>query len=416
MNIHTASALLPERAIERATPAVIAALNAPASFKAACFAALNLTHGQFVMVLPDGRRLSFGDASETETILEVKSYAFAKRVISGGDIGLAESFMLGEWDTPHLSAVLTLLSANADRIMSVFRGNPLTRLINLFGSLSRENTRSGSRKNILAHYDLGNSFYESWLDETMTYSSARFDRAPGASLAEGQRAKYRALAETMHLKAGEHVLEIGCGWGGFAEFAATEFGAKVTGLTISDEQFDFATARMQRAGLSDRVSILKKDYRDVEGQFDKIASIEMFEAVGEKYWPTYFGKIHDLMKPDGRAGLQIITIRDELFEAYRSRVDFIQKYVFPGGMLPSIEKLVQVTKDAGLSVNDLQAFGESYADTLAEWNKRFIGAWDRVRPLGFDERFKRLWRFYLSYCEAGFRTQRTDVVQFALTR
>lgn len=416
MNIHAATTLLPERATERASSAVIAALNAPASFKAACFAALNLTDGQLVMVLPDGRRLSFGEATAPETVLEVKSYAFAKRVISGGDIGLAESFMLGEWDTPHLSAVLTLLSANADRIMSVFRGNPLTRLINLFGALSRENTRSGSRKNILAHYDLGNSFYESWLDETMTYSSARFDRAPGASLADGQRAKYRALAETMQLKPGEHVLEIGCGWGGFAEFAATEFGARVTGLTISDEQFDFAGARMKRAGLSDRVSILKEDYRDVEGQFDKIASIEMFEAVGEKYWPTYFGKIHDLMKPDGRAGLQIITIRDSLFEAYRSRVDFIQKYVFPGGMLPSIEKLDQVTAAAGLRVYDLQAFGDSYADTLAEWNRRFIGAWDRVRPLGFDEQFKRLWRFYLSYCEAGFRTQRTDVVQFALTR
>lgn len=415
MNIHAAT-LLPERANERASSLLIASLDAPASFKAVCFAALNLTEGQLVMALPGGRRLSFGDATAPETLLEVKSYAFAKRVISGGDIGLGESFMLGEWDTPHLSAVLTLLSANADRIMKVFRGNPLTRLMNVFGSLSRENTRAGSRRNILAHYDLGNSFYESWLDETMTYSSARFDRAPCASLADGQRAKYRALAETMQLRPGDHVLEIGCGWGGFAEFAATAFGARVTGLTISDEQFAFATARMQRAGLSERVSILKTDYRDIVGQFDRIASIEMFEAVGEKYWPTYFSRIHDLMKPDGRAGLQIITIRDELFEGYRSRVDFIQKYVFPGGMLPSMERLEVVTKAAGLRIDDLQSFGESYADTLAAWNKRFIGAWDRVRPLGFDERFKRLWRFYLSYCEAGFRTRRTDVVQFALSR
>jgi cyclopropane-fatty-acyl-phospholipid synthase len=416
MNMLSPATLLAERATERASSLLIGALDAPASFKAAAFAALNITQGHLVMVTPDGRRLSFGDASAPETVLEIKSFRFARRLLSGGDIGLAESFMLGEWDTPHLSEVLTLLSANADRIMRVFRGNPLTRLLNLVSSLSRENTRRGSRKNILAHYDLGNAFYESWLDDSMTYSSARFDLAPGASLAEAQRAKYRALAKTMHLRPGETVLEIGCGWGGFAEVAATEFGAIVTGLTISDEQFAFASERLRRAGLQDRVSILKTDYRDIEGAFDKVASIEMFEAVGEKYWPGYFAKVHDVLKPDGRAGLQVITIRDELFESYRSRVDFIQKYVFPGGMLPSIERLEAETARAGLHMEDAQAFGQSYAETLAAWNKRFIGAWDRIRPLGFDEQFKRLWRFYLSYCEAGFRTKRTDVVQFALKR
>lgn len=416
MNMMTSASLLAERATERASSSLIGALDAPASFKAACLAALNLTHGQLVMRLPDGRRLSFGDAAAVETILEVKSYAFANKVLRGGDIGLAESFIDGDWDTPHLTSVLTLFSANADRIMGVFRGNPLVRVMNMLGALGRENTRRGSKKNILAHYDLGNAFYETWLDETMTYSSARFDLAPHASLADAQRAKYRALATAMNLKPGETVLEIGCGWGGFAEVAARDFGAHVTGLTISDEQFDYATERMRRSGLAERVDIVKMDYRDVTGPFDKVASIEMFEAVGEKYWPAYFSKIHEVLKPGGTAALQVITIRDALFDSYRSRIDFIQKYVFPGGMLPSLPRLEQETRRAGLAMSDVQPFGESYADTLAEWNRRFLGAWETVKPLGFDDRFKRLWRFYLSYCEAGFRTKRTDVIQFALTK
>lgn len=405
-----------ERATERATPALIAGLKAPASFKAACVAALNLREGRCVMILPDGRRLAFGDADTPEVVLQVKSWAFAARIVRNGDIGLAEGYMAGEWDTPDLSALLTFLSGNADRIIRIFRGNPVVQVMNLVGNLGRENTRAGSRKNILAHYDLGNRFYETWLDRTMTYSAARYDVSPGADLADAQLAKYRALARSMRLQPGEHVLEIGCGWGGFAEVAAKEFGARVTGLTISDEQFNFAGARMQREGLSDKVDIAMLDYRDVTGQFDKVASIEMFEAVGEKYWPAYFAKVADVLKPGGAAGLQIITIRDDLFESYRSRVDFIQQYVFPGGMLPSLSRLGEETARAGLTQQQVQAFGVSYADTLAEWGRRFRHAWGEINQLGFDERFRRLWQFYLSYCEAGFRSGRTDVIQLALRK
>jgi cyclopropane-fatty-acyl-phospholipid synthase len=402
--------------LERASPGLIATLKAPASFKACCMAALNVRGGRLEMVLPTGRRLAFGDGETTTCEMIVKDYAFAQRVLSSGDIGLAEGYMAGEWDTPDLSAALIFLNANVERIIKVFRGNLLARAVNAIKNLKRENTREGSRKNILAHYDLGNRFYSAWLDRTMTYSAARYDQTTCGDLSEAQLEKYRTLARHIDLKPGEHVLEIGCGWGGFAEVAVKEFGARVTGLTLSDEQHDFAVARMKQAGIADQVEIRLQDYRDVKGQFDKVASIEMFEAVGEKYWPAYFAKIAEVLKPGGRAGLQIITIRDDLFERYRSRVDFIQQYVFPGGMLPSMQRLDEETSRAGLTRDAVDKFGVSYADTLAEWGRRFRGAWGDISPLGFDDRFKRLWQFYLSYCEAGFRTGNTDVVQIALAK
>ncbi|TPW06442.1 MAG: cyclopropane-fatty-acyl-phospholipid synthase [Alphaproteobacteria bacterium] len=384
MNMKTGDISPVKRTNERATPALVAGLKAPARFKAVCMAALNLRDGWLVMVLPDGRRLAFGDGDGPEATLVVKSWAFAYRLVRNGDIGLAEGYMAGEWDTPDLSVLLTFLSGNADRVVRILRGNPMMQMMNLFRNLGRENTRAGSRRNILAHYDLGNRFYAAWLDRTMTYSAARFDEKPGADLANAQLAKYRSLAHSMRLKPGEHVLEIGCGWG--------------------------------CEGLSDRVDLRMLDYRDVSGQFDKVASIEMFEAVGEKYWPAYFAKISEVLKPGGTAGLQIITIRDDLFDAYRKRVDFIQQYVFPGGMLPSRARLGEETARAGLTLEQVQAFGVSYADTLAEWGRRFRRAWGEINQLGFDERFRRLWQFYLSYCEAGFRSGRTDVVQIALTK
>jgi cyclopropane-fatty-acyl-phospholipid synthase len=249
----------------------------------------------------------------------------------------------------------------------------------------------------------------------MTYSSARFSAA-GQDLSQAQLNKYRALADHLELKPNDRVLEIGCGWGGFAEVAARDYGARVTALTISEAQREFAAARIEKAGLSDKVEIRLQDYRDVTGPFDKVASIEMFEAVGERYWPAYFGKIAEVLKPGGQAALQIITIRDDLFESYRRRVDFIQRYIFPGGMLPSLERLHAEVDRAGLAWRRLEAFGQSYADTLAEWRNRFTAKWEEIRPLGFDEKFKHLWAFYLSYCEAGFRSGRTDVVQLALAK
>ena len=378
-------------------------------------ALLQVKGGAVLVTLPDGRMLAFGDDGATAVDFTIKDYGFARRVVASGDIGFAEGLMAGEWESRDLSALLTLLASNVERFTRLLEGGPVGKAVHWIRHLANANTKSGSRRNILAHYDLGNEFYSAWLDASMTYSSARFD-AQVRDLEAGQRAKYKALADHLELKSGDHVLEIGCGWGGFAEFAAREYGARVTGITISDEQLAYARARMERSGLAHLVEIRRQDYRDVEGQFDKVASIEMFEAVGEKYWPAYFAKIAEVLKPGGKAGLQIITIDERLFESYRKRADFIQRYVFPGGMLASVERLKEETSKVGLIWRKVDGFGQSYADTLAEWARRFTAKWSDIRAMGFDERFKQLWLFYLSYCEAGFRTGRTNVVQLELAK
>ena len=379
--------------------------------------AANWTYGRLSVQLPNGEVHQLDGARPgPSAILDVRDYRFARRVLASGDIGFAEGHMAGEWETPHLAVLLESIAANYDHIRQVVDGNPVMRLINGLSHRRRRNSRSGSRKNIHAHYDLGNAFYAAWLDSTMTYSSARF-AAPDDGLETAQTRKYAALARMMDLKPGQTVLEIGCGWGGFAEYAAREIGAHVTGVTISQEQHDFARKRLFEAGLADRADIRMLDYRDVDGQFDRVASIEMFEAVGREYWPTYFDKIRDVLVPGGRAGLQIITIQDALFEDYNSRTDFIQKYVFPGGMLPSEDRLRPVIEQSGLAWQAVERFGSDYADTLALWDRRFQTAWPDIRRMGsFDERFRRMWRFYLAYCEAGFRSGRTDVIQLALNR
>ncbi|MES3028184.1 MAG: cyclopropane-fatty-acyl-phospholipid synthase family protein [Pseudomonadota bacterium] len=391
--------------------------GSPSAFRfAARLMALNWRAGELIFVTPAGRELRIAGAEPGfEATIIIHDFRFMRRVLASGDIGFAEGYMAGEWDTPDLSAVLSAVSLNFDRLAKLVLGNPVARAVNFVGHRLNANTRKGSRKNIHAHYDLGNAFYSRWLDQTMTYSSALYEH-PDQPLDQAQTHKYRSLAQGMGLSSGQSVLEIGCGWGGFAEFAAKEVGAKVTGITISREQFDFARKRMFEQGLSDRVDIQMIDYRDVQGCFDRVASIEMFEAVGERYWPAYFDKIRDVLVPGGRAGLQIITIRDEFFESYRRRADFIQKYIFPGGMLPSEERLKPITERSGLNWTGINRFGEDYADTLAEWARRFEGAWGEVTHLGFDERFRKLWRFYLSYCEAGFRTGRTNVVQLSLAK
>jgi cyclopropane-fatty-acyl-phospholipid synthase len=398
-----------------ATPALIAGLDAPASAKAVMLALLQIREGAILLTTPDGKALRFGHGEGLQTTLKVNDWRFARRVLTNGDIGFAEGLMAGQWESEDLAALLTLIAANVERFTRLLEGSVLGKAMHWLRHLTNANTRLGSRRNILAHYDLGNRFYEAWLDRSMTYSSARFDEHV-RDLESAQQAKYRALAEHLDLRPGDHVLEIGCGWGGFAEFAARDCGARVTGITISDEQFAYARERMAKAGLAGRVEIRRQDYRDVEGQFDKVASIEMFEAVGEEYWPAYFKKIADVLKPGGRAGLQIITIQDRLFEKYRRRTDFIQRYVFPGGMLVSIERLKQETAKAGLAWSKVEAFGQSYAETLAEWARRFQAKWNEISAMGFDERFKQLWLFYLGYCEAGFRTGRTDVVQLELAK
>ncbi|MDO1558639.1 cyclopropane-fatty-acyl-phospholipid synthase family protein [Brevundimonas sp. 2R-24] len=364
---------------------------------------------------PEGRVIRIdGKAPGPRGVLIVKNPRFARRVFGSGDIGFAEGYMAGEWDSPHLAALLSVLAMNHDGIRRLFHGNLLVQAMNWVGHRLNRNSRSGSRKNIHAHYDLGNAFYGLWLDPTMTYSSARFV-GDAETLEAAQKRKYETLCQAMDLQPGQHVLEIGCGWGGFAEHAAKR-GARVTGLTISKEQYDFAQARMQRQGLSDQVEIRMLDYRDVEGQFDRVASIEMFEAVGRQYWPAYFAKLAEVLRPGGRAALQIITIRDDLFADYLKRMDFIQKYIFPGGDLPGESVLKARTDEVGLAWTGIERFGQDYARTLAAWAERFQAAWPQITGGKFDERFRRLWLFYLAYCEAGFSTGRTDVIQLALQK
>jgi cyclopropane-fatty-acyl-phospholipid synthase len=392
--------------------------DAPAAFRYALrIMARNWLSGTLVFVTPAGLELPLeGQMPGPKARLVIHDFRFMRRVLASGDIGFAEGYMVGEWETPDLSALLEVLALNFNRMQRVAKGgNPFAWAVNRLRHGLRGNSRAGAKRNIHAHYDLGNEFYSRWLDPSMTYSSARYE-APGQPLQAAQEAKYASLARRMELAAEHHVLEIGCGWGGFAEFAAREVKARVTAITISQAQFEFARKRIFDQGLAERADIRLVDYRDVEGRFDRVASIEMFEAVGEKYWPAYFGKIREALKPGGRAGLQIITIRDDLYAGYRRRADFIQKYIFPGGMLPSEARLREVTQQAGLAWDGVNRFGQHYADTLAEWAQRFEGAWGDIRKLGFDERFRRLWRFYLSYCEAGFRTGRTDVVQLSLAK
>ena len=389
--------------------------RAPAAFRNVVKAAAkNWFTGSLTFVLPSGKRVCIeGRAPGPDAELQVKDFRFVGRILTAGDIGLAEGYMAGEWDTPDLAALLKAAALHLERLQDVVRGHPLVAAVHGLQHALNANTRTGARRNIMAHYDLGNAFYRLWLDPSMTYSSALFADAE-EGLAEAQRRKYAHLARRMQLAPGHSVLEIGCGWGGFAEFAAKEVGAKVVGLTLSPAQAEFARRRLFEAGLAERAEIRLQDYRDTTGRFDRIASIEMFEAVGEAWWPTYFEAVKRLLVPGGQAGLQIITIRDEVFAQYRKSSDFIKKYVFPGGMLPSMSRLRSEVERAGLSWLEDEAFGAHYARTLSLWRERFDQAWPEIAELGFDERFRRLWRFYLSYCEAGFATGRTNVAQIAL--
>jgi cyclopropane-fatty-acyl-phospholipid synthase len=368
-----------------------------------------------LLTLPGGQALRFEGTSRAPGVeLHIVDFRALRRILMAGDIGFAEGYICGDWDTPDLSALLRAFSSNFDGLERLMSGHPLTRALNFLSHALKGNSRRGARRNIAKHYDLGNDFYELWLDQGMTYSSALFED-PDQTLEAAQEAKFAALAASMDLRADHHVLEIGCGWGGFSEFAGRVIGARVTAITISKAQFDHARRRMFEAGLADRVDVKLLDYRDVEGRFDRIASIEMFEAVGEAYWPDYFAKIRDGLKPGGRAGLQIITIDDALFDGYRARPDFIQSYIFPGGMLASETRLGTEIAAAGLKIDARRGFAQDYAATLKLWGERFERRWSEIEAQGFDERFRRLWRYYLSYCEAGFATGRTDVVQIGVS-
>jgi cyclopropane-fatty-acyl-phospholipid synthase len=378
---------------------------------------VKLEAGTLAMTIPGGRTFVItGRTSGPHAAVTLHNWNLVHRAIGGGAIGVAESYMDGDWESPDAGAFMELILVNTEVVRHYSNGpRGLFLLVEKFRHWLNANTKRGSKRNISAHYDLGNAFYSAWLDPTMTYSSALYSNGAN-DLTSAQLAKYRALAEATGIGPDDHVLEIGCGWGGFAEFAAGEIGCRVTGLTISREQLAFARERMAKAGLADRVELKFQDYRDETGTYDRIVSIEMFEAVGEKYWPAYFSKLNECLKPGGRAGLQIITILQEAFEEYRANPDFIQKYVFPGGMLPTREHLAALGRQFGLSTASDMGFGPDYARTLAEWRHRFWAAWERIVPLGFDERFRKLWEFYFYYCEAGFRARNIDVRQVVYTR
>ncbi len=372
-----------------------------------------LEHGALRLTCPDGRTLAFGDDSEPVS-LRLGNWHPCAAALKSGDIGFAESFIAGDWQTDDLAALLQLLARNRhaldDAIYGSWWGGLLYRLRHLFN----RNSKSGSRRNIHAHYDIGNAFYRLWLDPSMTYSSALFAE-PTMTLQQAQHAKYARILEQLQLGAGARILEIGCGWGGFAELATTQ-GMQLTGLTLSTEQLEFAQRRLQDAGLAQNADLRLQDYRDVDGEFDGIASIEMFEAVGEQYWDSYFECVARRLKRGGRACIQTITIADELFARYRKGSDFIQQYIFPGGMLPSPEVFRAHAQRHGLEVDAELAFGLDYARTLADWHQAFNAVLPEVRAQGFDERFIRTWQFYLAYCEAGFRERNTDLYQFTLVK
>ena len=371
------------------------------------FALLEKIRGGLLEIrLPDGARFLFGEG-EPGVTMQVNDETVFARVLAKGDIGLAEAYLDGEWDSPDVTALLALLARNRDALRDAVYGTWRQLLAARLRHWFNRNSRAGSKRNIMAHYDLGNEFYRLWLDPGMSYSAALFDGDPGQPLQAAQDAKYRRILERLSAEKGQSVLEIGCGWGGFAEMA-TRDGLAVTGLTLSPAQLAWAQHRVPSADLR------LQDYRDTAERFDHVVSIEMFEAVGERWWPTYFRTVANALKPEGRAVIQSITIRDDLFAAYRKGTDFIQQYVFPGGMLPSRAAFRSAAARQGLAVRNEYAFGLDYARTLAEWRVAFEARWPEIQKLGFDETFRRLWRMYLCYCEAGFRAGSIDVVQIEL--
>jgi len=390
--------------------------NLPRYFAAVFDVIQTMKRGRLDIELPDGRvfRAEGQEAGHVAT-LQVHNPDIFARTIREGDLGFCEAYMDGWWSTPDLMAFMDLIHDDAEEMYDGFPGQFLVRAYERLRFWLQGNSKKQARKNISYHYDLGNDFYGLWLDPTMTYSSAKFETGQ-EDLATAQTLKYKSMVDQMGVNAGDHVLEIGCGWGGFAEYAAKERGLRITGLTISKEQHDFAVARMERLGLSDKVTIKLQDYRDETGQYDGIASIEMFEAVGEEYWPVYFETLRKCLKPNRHATLQIITVAHRRWDVYKRGVDFIQKYIFPGGMLPSPVILRQVAENAGLSTVRSIEFGESYSETLRRWHKDFNGKWDAVAKLGFDDRFRRMWNFYLTSCAATFHSGNCDVTQITLTR
>ncbi|MEP2920352.1 MAG: cyclopropane-fatty-acyl-phospholipid synthase family protein [Sulfitobacter sp.] len=390
--------------------------NLPRYFARVMGMASSLRYGQIDFVLPDGRRFrAEGENPGPIAEIDIHNADLFARLIREGDLGFCDAYLDGWWSTPDLQAFMDFIHADNEDVYDGFPGMGLVRRFEQLRFWLQRNSKKQARKNISFHYDLGNDFYGLWLDETMSYSSAIF-RDPQQSMESAQIEKYKSMVDEMGVVAGDHVLEIGCGWGGFAEYAAGQRGLRVTCLTISEEQFKYAVDRIEKAGLSDVVEIKLQDYRDETGVYDGIASIEMFEAVGEQYWPTYFQTVRDRLKPGKTATFQIITVAHRRWHVYKRGVDFIQKYIFPGGMLPSPVILREQITKAGLHVEKSVEFGKSYDITLRRWHQTFNDRWEEIAALGFDERFKRMWNFYLTSCAATFDSGNCDVTQITVRK
>ena len=404
--------------------------GAPATARSALRLLQNLRHGALTLHLPDGWQRRFGEHPQQHAMhsphhpsasITLHNWNVFGAALKSGDIGFAESFIAGDWTTPDLTELLKVFSANRQQVDAMIFGTWLGRLLYRVKHLLQHNSRANSRKNIHAHYDLGNAFYRLWLDETMNYSSAWFEGDLSRPLPDAQNAKVNRALQMAGVKPGDRVLEIGCGWGALAEQATVALGASLVGVTLSTEQLDHANTRMQRLGVSTgaggQADLRLQDYRDIQdAPFDAICSIEMVEAVGRAYWPQYFKTVSRLLKPGGRACVQSIVIDDALFDRYVDSTDFIQQYIFPGGCLPCPREFRSQAEAAGLEVVDEFAFGADYAETLRRWRKQFLARKAEVAALGFDERFMRIWEFYLAYCEAAFDTGDISLVQYTLVK
>ena len=367
----------------------------------------NIAVGRLTVTTPEGTRRVFSGAEPGPVgDLEIRDWKAVGRMLRAAEIGVAESWRDGLIATSDMTAFLAVCEANEAALAKVYYGNPVVALAFRIAHAFRANTKEGSKKNIHAHYDLGNGFYSLWLDRTMTYSSGLFTQGLDGSLEAAQEAKYERMLEALAIGPEHHVLEIGCGWGGFAEYAVRTRGCRWTGITISKAQLEYGRRRIREAGLEERVSLRFQDYRDLEGEFDRIVSVEMVEAVGERWWPTYFRTVHDRLKPGGRAMIQAITIDEEAFAKYRATSDFIREFIFPGGMLASVERFTKEARAAGLSVHEPFRFGGHYAETLRRWLERVNEREGEIKALGFDDKFLAIWRFYLHYCDCLLYTSR----------
>ncbi len=371
--------------------------------------------GSLALTLPSGQTIMLGrPGTGFDADLKLHNYKVVWASVKRGQLGFFERYMSGDLESSDSTTLFRFYLQNRNAMDRASNGFFFSSLLDKYWHKKRENTREGSKENISAHYDLGNAFYETWLDDTMSYSSALFD-GKGNSLEAAQSRKIQTVMDAAEVEAGKSYLEIGCGWGGVAE-ATAKAGAHLRGITLSKEQLEFAKDRMQRQGLNDKAELVFEDYRDTKGTFDGIMSVEMIEAVGEAHWPAYFKTLFDRLKPGGVAAIQGITILEENYAAYRSGVDFIQRYVFPGGMLLTKDIMREQTAKAGLLFERMECFGQSYAQTLAMWRDRFEAAWPKIQPLGFDEKFRRMWNLYLSYCEAGFAEGVIDVGIYKLRK